>query len=1306
MPQALPAIAAAFASTAAAVTAVTSTVVMGLTVGTWLTVGATALSLGMAMSAAAEAKKAAKGLDSTGQQLQLKAAGDSAPVPFMLGRTATGGYLVYRDTYGAKNAELAMLTVLSGGGPIQGIESYTAADYGVGFGSNPNTGLASVTGTSPSSDLYAGKMRQRWLTGAASDGSPTTYSGQALPGLGANDKLTGLAHALMLCTYDTKRFPQGLPSKNLWVGYGLKHYDPRKDSTFPGGSGSHRWGQPDTYEFSENPGVVALNWSLGIWSNGKRVGGIGASLSELDLPAFVSMANVCDANGWKIGGVVTSDDSKFSVLNAILQAGGAVAAARGAQLSVIQNAPKASVFTLGTDDIVGTVEINNTTGFRDRKNTIVPRYRAESQGWEMIAGETVTASTYVTEDTGETRSTEVQYALVQNAAQAHQLAAYDLVNTREFLTATVVCKPRALTVRVGDCITVNVPDLAANDMKMLVVGRTLDPSTLQVTLSLRAETDAKHAFALGQSQTAPPSPSLGGFDPSNPPAPANAAWWVSAGTVDSPSGVKEPAIFLDGATDDPNASSVIVEIRKVGETDWTAYSEYPTTTKHIEITGVSADVQYQVAVSYRTVRDVVSDNKLILGPVIPGDHVIPWANGVITGVPLSLTDQINGYLQAKYIKFEGQVIPDVLNDYANTVAQAQADIIALQANVGVNMGVGLAKTEELREVANATNQLAYAAIRNVLADAQEEVETKRLSYLDGVEVGTVVRNEQVRTDDAVETLNLIGVKTANGAALVLNMDKVQVANGVSMASKFTALQSETANAVAQATQQFNTVTTAQQATANTVTALSTTVNNNNAAVTQQFATLSTAQQANATALLTLTSTVANNAAYANQRFDTLTTADNSEANARVALASIVANNAAVATQQFNTVANAVAANASTLTALSSTVNNNNAIATQGLQTLANQTAALAQFDSLLGVKNGSNTAIILDRNKVYIDATTSMASRDQLIENRFNGTSSTSLLTTAQSAANSASAAVNTLQQMGATLNNGSAFALDSTKVTVSGYGSLAQTVTSLQSQINDRVTGSQLSASVSSQVTAQTGPGSAIASQIQSVSTTANGASSTATLALSSVNGNGAQAALTLGVNGRVSGFKINGINQTFEIIASRFSIVDDSGATPIAPFVYSGGEVYIQSLIAQRVAANVITGSHIQASTIKTDNLIDNSVTVPTITSASNTVFGAGYGISILSQYVPLTKPGQVSATAAIAQHFPSGTRNWSFDLYINGSLVYRCYGANGQDSIALAGALYCPAGNIPVEIIWTGQNSGVNIDYRSLTCSGNMK
>ncbi|KAK0349128.1 hypothetical protein LTR94_034398, partial [Friedmanniomyces endolithicus] len=101
-------------------------------------------------------------------------------------------------------------------------------------------------------------------------------------------------------------FPTG-EIKPLITFRGLKVYDPRLDSTYPGGSGSHRLNNAATWTYSANPILWALKWTLGLWEGptGKgapqvdyQVGGIGAKLSGIDVPAFVAAANVADANGW------------------------------------------------------------------------------------------------------------------------------------------------------------------------------------------------------------------------------------------------------------------------------------------------------------------------------------------------------------------------------------------------------------------------------------------------------------------------------------------------------------------------------------------------------------------------------------------------------------------------------------------------------------------------------------------------------------------------------------------------------------------------------------------------------------------------------------------------------------------------------------------------------------------------------------------------------------------------------------------------------------------------------------------------
>src|SRR3546814_5056335 len=106
-----------------------------------------------------------------------------------------------------------------------------------------------------------------------------------------------------------------LPIFGKWV----RVYDPRKDSTYPGGSGSHRALNESTYEWSDNPALHALTWALGRWENGKRTVGIGAPVANIRVSDFVEAANIADANGWTMGGVEWSTDSKWDIFKRILQ---------------------------------------------------------------------------------------------------------------------------------------------------------------------------------------------------------------------------------------------------------------------------------------------------------------------------------------------------------------------------------------------------------------------------------------------------------------------------------------------------------------------------------------------------------------------------------------------------------------------------------------------------------------------------------------------------------------------------------------------------------------------------------------------------------------------------------------------------------------------------------------------------------------------------------------------------------------------------------------------------------------------------
>ncbi|MFN3584829.1 hypothetical protein [Phenylobacterium sp.] len=522
-----------------------------------------------------------------------------AGIPYPIGETGLGGNIVFATTAEAKNAHLLYLTVLSGCGPIEGLTGFLVGDETVTF-----------TGDNADHARYHNKMWRRLQTGsnvpAAFDPPATTVG--ALAEWTSAHKLTGLTAEWLVLEYDQKAYPTGTP-KTLRVGKWAKVYDPRLDSTYPGGSGSQRSGDPSTWTWSENPFLHALTYCLGRYQNGKKILGLGAMIAMIDVAAFVEGANVCDANGWKIGGVVYSTDDKTEVLAAMLQAGGGWQTRLGAKISCGVNAPRVSIATLtGAAQADGEVTIPAARAWRDRFNGVIPSYRSPAHRYEIVPASKISVATYLAED-GEDLTSEPEFPLVQSVDQAAQLGCYAVANSREFGPITVPCKPRWWGYKPNDCITVDEPEWGLNGQKCLIIERHRDPMTGIVTLSLLTETDAKHPFCLGKTGTAPPTPGLTGFDPSLVDAPGAGAFTFNGATFTSPDG-DIPALTVTGTCDNPHAVELVVRYRPVGAGAWATWGPVALPAfgeaVRVEITGVTPGTDYEAQTAYRSIKGVAS----------------------------------------------------------------------------------------------------------------------------------------------------------------------------------------------------------------------------------------------------------------------------------------------------------------------------------------------------------------------------------------------------------------------------------------------------------------------------------------------------------------------------------------------------------------------------------------------------------------------------------------------------------------------------------------------------------------------------
>ena len=558
----------------------------------------------------------------------------NAGIPFVVGERALAGVIVHRDAYGLDNRLQSIVTVYSGAGPIQSFDQFYADEVAMTFAT-----VSNVPGEATNGGNFAGNMWIQTSTGAqpqsaalAQAGLSSQIGSNAFDGWGSASKLSGKAHSLLTLRQSSgsgsnpQTYAGGVP-RALYKLKGIKFYDPRLDSTVAGGSGSHRVATQSTYAYSENPAIAALNWCLGLRENGVVVGGIGAAVDGIDLPAFIEWANVCDQNGWKVSAVPTSRDDKHQVLLAIMQAGGARYSRFRGKMSCIVRTPRTSVVTLSADDTAGPFELDLHADRLTRTNTIIPRCVMESHNWEMVAQSPVSEASYVTADGGKReRGIDYPYVAVKatnaNKDQPSQLAAYAIVDSRETIAGTVPLKPWGAQIEPGDVFTITEPGFLLDGVELLCVRREFDLANNLVRISFISESAGKHTYALGLDPTPPTAPALTAFDLYDVPAPGIAAFSAEAGSGG------QPSIIISADADNITARAFIVEYRTAidpatglawadADAGWIRSGQFDISTTSVTLTGLEGGVAYEVAIRYISQFGVIGDRRN-LGTVTTG----------------------------------------------------------------------------------------------------------------------------------------------------------------------------------------------------------------------------------------------------------------------------------------------------------------------------------------------------------------------------------------------------------------------------------------------------------------------------------------------------------------------------------------------------------------------------------------------------------------------------------------------------------------------------------------------------------------
>ncbi|TZG25572.1 phage tail protein, partial [Sphingomonas montanisoli] len=294
---------------------------------------------------------------------------------------------------------------------------------------------------------------------------------------GSTRRLTGCAyiHVRIKRTGNSKKaespFVSGLSSRLTIVGNGAPVYDPRFDSTVPGGSGSQRANDQSTWAFTasglgqgRNLALQTLTYQLGWRINGKLSVGPGTPPQRINLASYITAANLCDedilrADGstekrYTGAGVFGEDMEPAAVLDAQCTAcNGAIRDAGGKLELIVRHNDLADVAVdLTDDDILGPGTWEPVEDLEQTYNVVRGRYVDPSANslYQLVDYPEVR----IAANDGVDRVLPLDLPLIDGVARAQRIAKQVLQRRQYRGKFSAEFGARAWNAKVGDIVRV------------------------------------------------------------------------------------------------------------------------------------------------------------------------------------------------------------------------------------------------------------------------------------------------------------------------------------------------------------------------------------------------------------------------------------------------------------------------------------------------------------------------------------------------------------------------------------------------------------------------------------------------------------------------------------------------------------------------------------------------------------------------------------------------------------------------------------------------------------------------------------
>ncbi|MEH3098881.1 hypothetical protein [Sphingomonas adhaesiva] len=383
------------------------------------------------------------------------------------------------------------------------------------------------------------------------------------PRMGASRRFTGCAYVYLRykLTGNGKKaespFAGSVPSRVTIVGDGAFTYDPRLDSTVPGGSGPMRADDQATWAWnpsaSRNPALQSLWYLLGWRINGKLAVGKGVPPARIDLASFITAANLCDepvaraAGGteprYRSDGIFSEGDDPGAVQDNLKAAMNATLddVDGRIRITVLHNDLAAPAGDLFTGDVLGAFTWKQSLDLPDRVNVVRGGYIDSSPTslYQLVDFPEIR----IASPDGIDRAQTVNLGMVQSASQAQRLAKLRLMRMLYAGTFTAVFNSTAWKYQKGDVIRLTFGPLGWSQKLFRIADMAIQVDG-KVPMMLREEAAA--IYAADNTDAAPvqaAAPTV--YDPKLWPLVQGI---TEAGTTSTWDGVSGPGKPEDGAT--------------------------------------------------------------------------------------------------------------------------------------------------------------------------------------------------------------------------------------------------------------------------------------------------------------------------------------------------------------------------------------------------------------------------------------------------------------------------------------------------------------------------------------------------------------------------------------------------------------------------------------------------------------------------------------------------------------------------------------------------------------------------------------